>query len=143
MFKNSLKLLAVAMMALALTACSGGKPQIMGMDGSEVPAAFAHFPDVPFPDRSLLDLDETKVLGSGESWIGTVVFAVPYDTSATFDFYISEMPKLRWTEVASVRSRISHLTYVRGNRAMQILIENKFPKKSVVTITAIPNKAGL
>lgn len=128
---------------LLLTACSGNKPKLMGLDGTSVPPAFSHFPDIPFPDRSYVDLSETRALGSGETWTGSLVFTAPYDSSSVFDFYMSEMPKLNWVEVATVRATISHMTYIRGDRAVQILVQNTgwFFDESRVTITAIPNRA--
>ena len=139
MLKNAVLTL---MCALILSACVSGKPKLMGMDGSEIPPAFSHFPDIPFPERSYIDLEETRVLGSGEVWIGSIAFNTPYSPSSVFDFYMSEMPKLAWEEVATVRARISTMTYVRQNRAVQILIEHKFMGKSYITITAIPSKPG-
>jgi hypothetical protein len=53
------------------------------------------------------------------------------------------MPKLKWIEVASVRARISQMTFIRDNRAMQILIESNGADKADVTVTAIPNQNGI
>ena len=128
---------------LLLGACASDKPRLMGIDGRDIPPAFSHYPDIPFPERSYVDLDETRALGSGDSWIGSLVFTTPYNSSSVFDFYMSEMPQLRWVEVATVRAKISHMTYVRDNRAVQILIEIKSSDNAKVTITAIPNKSGL
>lgn len=139
MLKNSILTITLA---LVLSACAWDKPQLTGVDGSAIPAAFAHFPDVPFPEQSYIDLDETRALGSGENWIGTVVFTAPYNASGVYDFYVSEMPKLNWSEVATVRAKISHMTYVRQNRAIQVLIEIKDSDNALVTITAIPNAGG-
>lgn len=98
---------------------------------------------MPFPSEAYIDLDETSALGSGENWIGSLVFTAPYNASSVFDFYVSEMPKLKWIEVATVRAKISHMTYVRGNRAIQILIEIDNSDTARVTITAIPNTSGV
>lgn len=136
MLKNSILVIALVFI---LTACAS-KPTLTGVDGSDIPPAFANFPDVPFPRDSLIDLDETKALGSGENWIGCLVFDVPYNHSNVYDFYMSEMPKLRWQEIATVRAKISHMTYIRSNRAIQILIESKSKESAKVTITAIPNQ---
>ncbi|MDR1025789.1 MAG: hypothetical protein LBL47_00165 [Lactobacillus sp.] len=138
MFKKSL---LIALLAVSLSACASDRPKLMGLDGTSVPQAFSHFPDIPFPDSSYVDLGETKALGSGENWTGSLVFTTPYDNSAVFDFYMSEMPKLKWTEVATVRARISHMTYIRSERAVQVLVEDDsflWWDKSRVTITAIP-----
>lgn len=140
MLKNNILTLALV---LILSACASERPTLSGVDGSAIPPAFAHFPDVPFPSEAYIDLDETSALGSGENWIGSLVFTAPYNASSVFDFYVSEMPKLKWIEVATVRAKISHMTYVRGNRAIQILIEIDNSDTARVTITAIPNTSGV
>ena len=140
MLKNNILALALV---LILSACASERPTLSGVDGSAIPPAFAHFPDVPFPSEAYIDLDETSALGSGENWIGSLVFTAPYNASSVFDFYVSEMPKLKWIEVATVRAKISHMTYVRGTRAIQILIEIDNSDTARVTITAIPNTSGV
>ncbi len=140
MIKN--KILTLTLL-LILSACATERPSLMGIDGGTIPPAFAHFPDVPFPNDAIVDLDETKALGSGENWIGSLVYTTPYNPSSVFDFYVSEMPKLNWLEVATVRAKISHMTYVRNNRAMQILIEMNGGDSAKVTVTAIPNANGV
>ena len=137
MLKNNI--LAITLVVI-LSACTQEKPVLTGVDGSAIPPAFASFPDIPFPEKSYIDLGETKALGSGEKWIGSLVFNAPYNASSVFDFYVSEMPKLKWKEVATVRSKISHMTYTRERRAVQILIESDGSDKSQIIITAIPNE---
>ncbi len=137
MLKN--KILAITLVLL-LCGCASDKPKLVGLDGSAIPPAFANFPDVPFPEESFVDLDETKALGSGDSWIGSLVFETPYNASSVFDFYVLEMPKLNWVEVATVRAKFSQMTYGRNKRVVQILIESKGSDKAKVTITAIPNQ---
>lgn len=139
MLKNNI---LVITLVLILSACASEKPVLSGVDGNAIPPAFAHFPDVPFPDKSFIDLKETKALGSGENWIGSLVFSTPYNASSVFDFYMSEMPKLKWVEVATVRAKISHMTYIRNNRAIQILIESDGSNAAIVTLTAIPNQSS-
>ena len=140
MLRNSI--LAITLVAV-LSGCASDKPVLHGVDGNEIPPAFAHFPDVPFPEKAYVDLDQTKALGSGDNWIGSLAVDCPYNASSVYDFYVSEMPKLKWLEVATVRARISQMTYVRDNRAVQILIESDGSDKANVTITAIPNQSGI
>lgn len=127
----------------SLVGCAQDPLPLNGIDGTPIPQAFANFPDIPFPEKAYLNLGDTKALGSGDNWIGSVVFNAPYNASRIYDFYISEMPKNRWIEVAVVRARISQMTYFRDNRAIQILIESIGENESQVTITAIPNQAAL
>lgn len=137
MIKNNILIISLV---LVLMACATDKPKLTAVDGSAIPPAFAQFPDIPFPQESFVDLEETKALGSGDNWIGSLVFATPYNASSVFDFYMSEMPKLNWIEVATVRAKISQMTYGRNNRVVQILIESNGNDKAKVTITAIPNQ---
>ena len=71
MLKNSILTLTLV---LILSACASQRPSLSAVDGSAIPPAFAHFPDIPFPTDSFIDLDETRALGSGENWIGSLVY---------------------------------------------------------------------
>lgn len=135
--------LLAAVLCFILTGCATETFEINGIDGSPIPPAFANFPDVPFPEQAYMELGDTKALGSGDNWIGSLVYTAPYNASRIFDFYVSEMPKNRWIEVAVVRARISQMTYYRENRAVQILIESTGDNESLVTITAIPNQLNI
>ncbi len=144
MWQKLLKINAVILLSVwSLFGCANERPDLNGVDGAPVPPAFANFPDIPFPDKAYLELGDTKALGSGDNWIGSLVFSTPYNASRVFDFYVLEMPKNRWVEVAVVRARISQMTYFRDHRAIQILIESMGKDDSKVTITAIPNQAAL
>lgn len=144
MSANLLKFKVIIVFILLMTGGCANEPLVLnGVDGSPIPTAFANFPDVPFPQKAFLELGDTKALGSGDNWIGSLVFTTPYNASRIFDFYVSEMPKNRWVEVAVVRARISQMTYFRDNRALQILIESLKENESRVTITAIPNQASM
>ena len=139
--KKMLKFNILCAILLFLNACASESYVLNGVDGQPIPTAFANFPDVPFPEKSYLELGDTKALGTGENWIGSLVFTAPYDASRIFDFYVSEMPKSRWVEIAVVRARISQMTYFRNNRAIQILIESLKEGNSRITVTAVPNQA--
>ena len=138
-----LKILKINMLLAILCflcGCATESDILNGVDGQPIPSAFANFPDIPFPEKSYLELGDTKAFGTGENWMGSLAFSAPYNASRIFDFYVSEMPKNRWTEVAIVRARISQMTYFRNNRAVQILIESLNDNNSRITITAVPNQ---
>lgn len=143
MIKKILKINILFTILLILSGCATESNTLNGVDGSPIPSAFANFPDIPFPEKSYLELGDTKALGTGENWIGSLAFTSPYNASRIFDFYVSEMPKTRWVEIAVVRARISQMTYYRNNRAVQILIESIDDNDSRITITAVPNQAKI
>ena len=126
-----------------MTACVSEPLVLKGTDGSTIPPAFASFSGIPIPEPAYIDLEATRALGYGENWSGTLVFTSPFPSHEIFDFYISEMPKFGWSDVATVRARISHLTYIKDRKAIQLLIEKKNDSEAYVTITAIPNNTGI
>lgn len=133
----------IVTLVLVISACSSDKLVLKGTDGSDIPPAFASFTGIPIPEPSYIDLDETRALGYGENWSGTLIFTTPYPSHQIFDFYIAEMPKYGWSDVATVRARISHMTYIKDKKAIQILVEKNSDSESYVTITSIPNNTGI
>ena len=111
---------------------------IVGTDEEAIPASFAQFPDLPFPEKTIMDLESTVVLGRGESWIGKIVFSAPYNISSMFDFYMSEMPKFGWQEVAIIRSKISSMTYVRKTRVVTLQLESSGSKGTTISMIVTP-----
>jgi len=130
-------------LVLITTACVSEPLVLKGSDGSTIPPAFASFSGIPIPEPAYIDLEATRALGYGENWSGTLVFTTPFASHEIFDFYISEMPKFGWSDVATVRARISHLTYIKDKKAIQILIEKDGNSGAYVSITAIPNNTGI
>ena len=88
-----------------------------------------------------MNLEDSKTMGNGENWIGSISYTATFNAGRVFDFYVSEMPKKGWVEIAVVRAKISQMTYVKDGRAVQILIQMEGDDSAFVTITAIPNQA--
>lgn len=83
MLKNNILALTLV---LILSACASERPTLSGVDGSAIPPAFAHFPDVPFPSEAYIDLDETSALGSGENWMAAWSLRHPTTPAAFLTF---------------------------------------------------------
>ncbi|MBC37142.1 MAG: hypothetical protein CMM97_04830 [Rickettsiales bacterium] len=109
-----------------LTSCSGDLQQSAGPagePGSEV--TFSQFSDIPIPGGADLDLDRTIIIGKNQAeWTGRLSFSNWMSMTENYDFFISELPKFGWIEIAQVRSEIGILTYQSANRIMIIKIEN-------------------
>lgn len=110
----------------ALAACSGtssnGPAPSTGNPAGPQQAGFAQFTDIPIPPKNSIDLDRTLVFGSDRDWIGRISLSSSMGVSEVYDFYKREMPKLGWTELTSVRSSTSVLTYEMGNRVATIQV---------------------
>lgn len=140
------KLYSYILYIVALTALCGctEKPNIMyGSDGREIPMVFQNFPDIPFPDNSYMNLEDSKIMGNGGNWVGSISYTASFNAGRVFDFYITEMPKKGWAEVAVVRAKISQMTYIKNGRAIQILIQMDGNDSALITITAVPNQASV
>jgi hypothetical protein len=112
--------------AIALGACSnmGSKPLSDAPAGNPAAnvAGFARFTDIPMPANNSLDLDRTIIFGADRDWIGRVALSAPMTVNDTYDFYKREMPRLGWTEMTSVRSATSVLSYQLDNRVATIQV---------------------
>lgn len=138
-----MKIIKLLLMILLITSCSTKEPVLYGTNGKEIPMVFQNFPDIPFPDKSYLVLEDSKTLGNGDNWIGSLCFSVDFNAGRVFDFFAEEMPQKDWVEIAIVRSEISQMTYVKNGKAVQILIQMEGKNSSFVTITAVPNQANV
>ena len=80
---------------------------------------FAQFKDIPIPEKAVMDLKKTMLLGN-DPIIGRLAFSAPYNQSNLFDFYMQEMPKFGWSEITMIRSANSVLTFSKENRIATI-----------------------
>ncbi|MDA0764686.1 MAG: hypothetical protein O3A39_09635 [Proteobacteria bacterium] len=88
-----------------------------------VEESFAQFQDIPIPQGSIMNIEETLLLGERETWIGRLVISNPLKPAKLFDFYKQKLTNFNWNEITSVRSTISVLTYSLNNRIMTIQIQ--------------------
>ena len=99
---------------------------------------FAQFSDIAVPAGATMDVERSLVLGTRDEWIGRLSMSTGQGPSATYDFFLREMPKFRWQEITTVRSETSVLTYSRENRIATIQIRKKTLGGSKVDITVSP-----
>ena len=86
----------ILLMLLSLCACAKEPtPPMLGSDGREIPMVFQNFPDIPFPDEAFLVLEDSKTMGSGENWIGSISFTVNFNAGRVFDYYVAEKAGLK------------------------------------------------
>jgi hypothetical protein len=131
--------------ALALVSCNkSGVPLLStGVSGTEgLPAeqlSFAKFKDIPIPDGSVMDMNNTIIFGSDEEWFGRLSLLPNLSHAETFDFFRYEMPNLNWKEITNVRSTSSVLSYEKENRVVTIQITNSYGK-TLCSVNMSPKK---
>ena len=135
-------LIAVAI-GLFGVACTPGGNSTTSSSGSptttaRAAAGFAQFPDIAVPAGAKMDVERSLVLGARDNWIGRLSMDSGLGPSASYDFFLREMPKYRWQEITTVRSETSVLTYRRDNRIATIQITQKTLGGSRIDVTVSP-----
>ena len=130
---------------LILSSCNkSGVPLLStGVSGTEgLPAeqlSFAKFKDIPIPDGSIMDMNNTVIFGSDDEWFGRLSLIPNLSHAETFDFFRYEMPNLNWKEITNVRSTSSVLSYEKENRVVTIQITNSYGK-TLCSVNMSPKK---
>lgn len=106
------------------------------------PASLRQFTDIPVPVNAVLNKDATMVFGSGDQWIGRLVFSTGTDSFDLFQQYRQKFPQFGWEEVTSLRSKVSIITYTRGSRVATVQIEPSTLFGSRVEISMSPRGNG-
>ena len=134
----------IAAVAVAAAAgCTPGSSSTSSTSGAttstpRTAVGFAQFPDIAVPAGAKMDVDRSLVLGARDDWIGRLSMDSEQNPSASYDFFLREMPKYRWQEITTVRSETSVLTYSRDNRVATIQITKKTLGGSKIDVTVSP-----
>ena len=142
---NKIYICLLILITLVLVSCNRtGVPMLStGVSGTEgLPAeqqSFAKFKDIPIPDGSVMDMNNTVIFGSDDEWFGRLSLIPNLSHAETFDFFRYEMPNLNWKEITNVRSTSSVLSYERENRVVTIQITNSYGK-TLCAVNMSPKK---
>jgi hypothetical protein len=136
-------ILIVTAFGLAATACAPSNSSTSTAGGTSsstgrTAVGFAQFPDIAVPVGAKMDVERSLVLGARDNWIGRLSMDSGQNSSASYDFFLREMPKYQWQEITTVRSETSVLAYSRDNRIATIQITKKTLGGSKIDITVSP-----
>ena len=142
---NKIYISFLILITLVLASCNrSGVPMLStGVSGTEgLPAeqlSFAKFKDIPIPENSVMDMNNTVIFGSDDEWFGRLSLIPNLSHAETFDFFRYEMPNLNWKEITNVRSTSSVLSYEKENRVVTIQITNSYGK-TLCAVNMSPKK---
>ena len=110
------------------------------IDGeADLDATFQPITDIPIPPGTILDAQNSLILGTGDQWTGRLVININQSHSEAFALYTTQMPQFGWKPIASVQSGTSLLTFIRGNRATTIeILDSRAISGVLVRITMTP-----
>jgi hypothetical protein len=135
---------AAVAVAIAIAGCAGVQGPDDGAAASAADkekgqhAGFAQFSDIAVPPGAKMNVERTLVLGARDAWIGRLAVTTGMAATAAYDFVIREMPKFGWSEITSVRSGISVITYARGERVATVQIVARTLGGSQIDVTVSP-----
>lgn len=138
-------LISLLLVITLLGSCTrNGVPLLStGVSGVEgLPAeqlSFAKFKDIPIPDGSVMDMKNTVIFGSDDTWFGRLSLIPNLSHAETFDFFRFEMPNLNWKEITNVRATSSVLSYEKDARVVTIQINNAY-NQTICSINMSPKK---
>ncbi len=94
--------------------------------------------DMPLPPGATVRTQDTLVMGTGNRWTGRISLAVAGEPQNAFTFFRDGMPSAGWTLGSSSFSRLSVLTFSKGDRVATVQIQAANFGGNEVTITVTP-----
>ncbi|MCQ2914975.1 MAG: hypothetical protein MJ247_07265 [Alphaproteobacteria bacterium] len=107
-------------------------------EGPKWTPSFADFKDIPIIDKAKMELQDTFLIGVDENWTGKLSFSAPYSLTQMFDFYREKMPEFGWSEIATLRSQLSVIVYVRYDRVSMIQLKPTMMNNTYVSVIVFP-----
>ena len=138
-----IKFLALAIVGsclfLVLNGCSKGNLNINGNMENVQDNTLLRIKDIPFIQKSKIDIERSLILGEGKSWSGQILLNIPEPKPAVFNFYVKNIGEFGWKEQTTIRGETSILNYVGGNnRVVVISIREARFNNSEVLISVSP-----
>ena len=135
---KTLLVLTTAFLTLACSSMGGGS--VTGTGNSQVTEATAKqlSGDVPLPQGAVIRQQESLVMGSGNSWTGRLSLSVGGDAQAVFAWFRDSMPASGWTLTSSSFSKLSMLTFTKGERLATVQIQSASFGGNEVLVTVSP-----
>lgn len=99
--------------------------------------------DISMPPGAKLDAEKSLVIGSGERWLGRLVIKTELSTVQAYNHFYNGMPTIGWSLIAAVQSKLSHLSYQRGDRVVFIQIEPVSFGGVTITMTMTPRQGAV
>ena len=134
-FKSLILLCASStLMACANVDLASGKESA----GSPEPSAKQLAGDMPIPPGATVRPQESLVMGSGNRWMGRISLNVPDDPQNVFAYFRDGLPGSGWALTSSSYSKLSLLTFNKGDRVATVQLQVSNFGVNEVTITVTP-----
>ena len=137
---NTLKSLTVLCGTSLLVACAGVDMATPGKDGGAPTEQSAKqlAGDMPIPQGATIRPQDTLVMGAGNRWMGRISLTVAGEPQNVFAYYRDSLPGAGWALTSSSYSKLSFLTFAKGDRVATVQLQPSNFGGNEVTITVTP-----
>jgi hypothetical protein len=120
------------------TGAKAGEAASSSGEGASAVAAIklTQITDIPIPREARVDETASLILGSGDRWLGRVVVRVKTNSTETYNYYFNGMPRLGWSTLTAVQSKVSTLTFTSGDRVANLQIEGGVGGATVTVVVS-------
>jgi hypothetical protein len=94
--------------------------------------------DMPIPQGATVRPQESLVMGSGNRWMGRISLTVPGEPQTVFAYFRDGLPGSGWALTSSSYSKLSLLTFSKGDRVATVQLQVSNFGVNEVTITVTP-----
>ncbi|MES2400455.1 MAG: hypothetical protein V4573_10770 [Pseudomonadota bacterium] len=136
---NYTKIALTLSITLALFGCSNMGSGPISSDSTVTEATAKQLSgDVPLPPGSVIRQQDTLVMGVGNNWTGRINLTVSGDPQQVFTYFRDSMPGAGWTMTSSSFSKLSLLTFTKGERTANVQMQSTSFGGNEVLITVSP-----
>lgn len=133
---KTLLILSTAFMTLA---CGSMGTGAMGNDSTVTEATAKQLSgDVPLPPGAIIRQQDTLIMGAGNSWTGRIHLTISGEPQVVFTYFRDSLPGAGWTMTSSSFSKISLLTFTKGERFANVQMQSTGFGGNEVLITVAP-----
>ena len=124
---NTIRSISAVSVILLLAGCATGQPVVGPTNPDQKAGAEStnalQISDIPLPAGAKLDTENSLIIGTNDTWLGRIVVKTDSSPIQAYNHFYNGMPAYGWGLVTAVQTRISILTYMRGERVATIQIE--------------------
>jgi hypothetical protein len=136
---TALKYLLVMSAVLLTAACNSMGGTSMSNDSTVTEATAKQLSgDVPLPPGAIIRQQDTLVMGAGSNWTGRLNLSISGEPQAVFTYFRDSLPGAGWTLTSSSFSKLSLLTFTKGERVANVQMQSTNFGGNEVLITVAP-----
>ena len=133
----SIAALSAASLLVGCATNYGSVPPSDGVGSTSTAPAARVADDFPIPAGSVIETEQTLVLGEGGNWTGRLVLNLGGDAQSAFVFFRDQGKAFGWQLVAASYGKTSILTFTKAQRSATVYIEDSF-RGATATVTVSP-----